>query len=359
MSRFDTRETLIKVFTRSRESGFILGVSELLSALYAIDGGWGVNNIEELKQVCRLLWCNSPEEEFEFEHVWTSATSSLYTSISSGKEPEPCSSLVSNVRTPSVSTKTVPILSPISKSPFAAQKSTTTLKPFPVRVPLIEDIPDFYPYWPVSRRSMVYAWRFLRKPIADGPEDILDIKATIQKTAERGFYLNPIYRRRKTNHAHLILMIDQGGSMVPFHSFTRNVVETSQYESNIKQVDVFYFHNVPTANVWLDPYMTKPIRTEEALTHFSSDTSYLVVSDAGSARGNRRIDRIRATTKFLSKLQQYTRLSAWLNPMPADRWLNTSAQIIAHFIPMFQVDPDDFSNAIDIVRGQELKGLSC
>jgi hypothetical protein len=40
--------------------------------------------------------------------------------------------------------------------------------------------------------------------------------------------------------------------------------------------------------------------------------------------------------------------------MPADRWPGTSAQIIAHLAPMFQMDPDDFSNAIDVVRGQPL-----
>ncbi|MFX0196432.1 MAG: VWA containing CoxE family protein [Candidatus Hodarchaeota archaeon] len=359
MSRFDTRETLINVFTRSRQSGFILGVGELLSALHAVDGGWGGNNVEELKQVGRLLWCNSPEEEYEFEDLWTSVTSSLSTSISSGKEPELSSSPVPTVRTPSLAGKSRPSLPPTFKPTSAAQKPTTTWEALPVRVPFmpifIEDTPEFHAYWPVSRRFMVYAWRYLRRPIADGPEDILDVNATVQETAERGFYLTPVYRRREINHAHLILMLDQGGSMVPFHSFTRNVVETAQYESNIKQVDVFYFHNVPTANVWLDPYMTTPFRTEEALAQCSSDSSVLVVSDAGSARGHRRLDRIRATTEFVFKLRQYTRLSAWLNPMPADRWLNTSAQIIAHFIPMFQVDPDDFSNAIDIVRGQELQ----
>jgi hypothetical protein len=79
-----------------------------------------------------------------------------------------------------------------------------------------------------------------------------------------------------------------------------------------------------------------------------------VSSDAGAARGYRAKERSRGTIRFLAQLRRYTTLIAWLNPMPKHRWVGNSAEIIAHSVPMFQMDNDGLSNAIDVVRGQVL-----
>jgi uncharacterized protein with von Willebrand factor type A (vWA) domain len=201
---------------------------------------------------------------------------------------------------------------------------------------------------------MVYTWRYLRRPVKDGPRDVLNIDVTVEQTARQGFFLNPAYERRESNHAHLVMMVDQGGSMIPFHRFTRHLVETACEESTIRQVDVMYFHNVPPPSVFRDPYLTEPLVLEQALEDCTPDSSVLLVSDAGAARGYRSMTRIRATTEFLVRLKQRTNLIAWLNPMPQARWRSTSAQFIRRLVPMFQMDRDGFSNAIDVLRGQPL-----
>jgi hypothetical protein len=201
---------------------------------------------------------------------------------------------------------------------------------------------------------MAYTWRYLRRPVKDGPRDVLDIEATVERSARQGFFLHPVYDRRETNYAHLVLLIDQGGSMVPFHRFTRDLVDTAGGESTIQRVDVAYFHNVPPPSVFRDPHLAEPLSLEKALAECTPDSSVLVVSDAGAARGYRSMDRIRATTEFLVKLRRRTTLIAWLNPMPQPRWASTSAQFIARLVAMFQMDPDGFGNAVDVLRGQPL-----
>jgi uncharacterized protein with von Willebrand factor type A (vWA) domain len=62
--------------------------------------------------------------------------------------------------------------------------------------------------------------------------------------------------------------------------------------------------------------------------------------------------RVRATAHFLAALKEHTLLVAWLNPMPRARWANSSAQLIAGLVPMFPMEPDGLSNAIDRLRGQ-------
>jgi hypothetical protein len=162
-----------------------------------------------------------------------------------------------------------------------------------------------------------------------------------------------VLRQREVNRAQLLLLIDQNGSMMPLHQFTREVVETALYESGLPDghVSACYFQNVPADYVYQDIFLTQPIELEAVLATCDSNTSVLVVSDAGAARGYRRLERIRATVRFLSRLRYTTQLCAWLNPIPIDRWQGNSAEMIANLVPMFQMDNDGLSNAIDVIRG--------
>jgi uncharacterized protein with von Willebrand factor type A (vWA) domain len=214
------------------------------------------------------------------------------------------------------------------------------------------EVRELRTYWPVSRRSMVYTWRYLRRPVKDGPRDVLNIEATVEHSARQGFFLQSVYERRENNYAHLIMLVDQGGSMMPFHRFTRDLVDTAGNESSLERVDIAYFHNVPPANVFRNPHLTEQLPLDELLAGGSTDSSILVVSDAGAARGYRNINRIRATTDFLVNIKSLTTLIAWLNPMPKPRWSGTSAQFIERLVPMFPMDDDGFSNAVDVLRGQ-------
>ena len=208
-------------------------------------------------------------------------------------------------------------------------------------------------YFPLSRRSMVYGWRFLQRPVADGCKTVLGIPATIQAVTEQGYYLAPVYRRQQHNAAKLVLLIDQNGSMMPFHRFARDLVETAQEESPLQKenVQVFYFHNVPASHVYQDLYLTSPVPIQEVLGQCDRETSVLIVSDAGAARGYRRQERIQETTRFLLQLQKQTHWVAWLNPMSRSRWVGSSAEILSYLVPMFPMDRLGFGDAIDVMRG--------
>ncbi|NEQ89098.1 MAG: VWA containing CoxE family protein, partial [Moorea sp. SIO2I5] len=209
---------------------------------------------------------------------------------------------------------------------------------------------DCQGYYPISRRYMVYSWRYLRRMVADGREDVLDVEGTIAKVCQQGFFLKPKYSRREQNHADLLLLLDQEGSMTPFHRFTRDLVETAQPDSNIERVRVGYFHNVPAEYVYKDPYLTEKVKFEWILAESDGDTSVLIVSDGGAARGDRRSERFSATAEVLWHIRQHTKLIAWLNPVPSERWQGSTAQFIAHLVPMYPLDPHGLNQAIAQIR---------
>jgi uncharacterized protein with von Willebrand factor type A (vWA) domain len=353
----DSQELLIEVLLRMREAGTVLGIGELLSALEAAAGERTLQNLDELKQIARLLWCKSSMEAFELERAWAAAVARQ-----SRPNPPLTAQPLDAANVPR-SDKPPPSQPLIAHSPVpegGLQSENATPEPIFRGLPILAPSPatretaELQAYWPVSRRFMAYSWRYLRRPVRDGPEDVLDLDATVDQTAKRGFFLSPVFRPRERNHAHLLLLIDQDGSMVPFHRFTRDLVETSREDSNLQQVDIFYFHNVVAERLYVDPRLTQPVDTAEVLSSCSADTSVLIVSDAGAARGYLRTKRITATMEFVAKFQYRTALLTWLNPMPRERWPDNSAHFIARLIPMFQMTAEELSSAVDVLRGHQM-----
>ncbi|MBE9070536.1 VWA containing CoxE family protein [Leptolyngbya cf. ectocarpi LEGE 11479] len=345
-------DLITQLFRRVRQP-FKLGMREYLAALDVLQGDFELSGREELQLILQLLWCHSLPQQRLFEQIWHEVAQQVDSSSSQSRSDVP-DHRPSSESLPSV---------PLREEPMPAEMpqprlSQPELEPLALQPPLpsadIEDLPELQTYWPILRRSMAYAWRYLRRPRPDGPLDVLDIESTVDHVAKAGFFLSPVYHRREINHASLLLLIDQDGSMTPFHRFSRDLAETAQ-GGGLTRVDVYYFHNVPTTHVYRDPRLTEPIALQEIWPLCDGDTSVLIFSDAGAARGGQHIERVRSTTEFLVPLQQRTELIGWLNPMPVDRWNGTSAELIAYLVAMEQMDQDGFSNLIEIIRGQPLQ----
>jgi uncharacterized protein with von Willebrand factor type A (vWA) domain len=247
MKETQAKALLLDLFQRLRRAGAVLGVGDLLAAYRAIDAGWGGGDTEALRQLGRLLWCKSAQEAADFDELFTAAVAAR---AHAAVEPRrPAEAQQQAERPPPA--EVPPSEPPRSPPPSEPPTRETGLAALPLRAPPQPPIPEageeLRAYWPVSRRSMIYTWRYLRRPVKDGPRNVLDLVATVERTARRGLFLEVVCERRETNHAHLVLLVDQGGSMVPFHRFTRDLVETACEESPIGQVDVAYFRNVPPA----------------------------------------------------------------------------------------------------------------
>ncbi|MEA5578659.1 VWA containing CoxE family protein [Anabaena sp. UHCC 0451] len=349
---FQPEPYLKTLFYRLREDGFNLSVREYFSALDAIAEGWGTQNKKDFKKLLRLLWCKSAEQQEHLELIFDtivveSEETVEITKEKSGKSQED----VKNDKINSDSSLTVASSTSIETSPMVTSKpAIQDLSPLAVTTPQAiqeyDNDDEFNTHYPISRRFMVYSWRYLRRPIADGVRDILDIKMTVEEATKQGFFLQPVYRRREKNHAHLLILVDQEGSMTPFHHFSKDLVETAQYESSIEKVDVAYFHNLPAEYIYQNRFLTNKVALETVLSQCDSETRVLIVSDGGAARGYRRRERISATTEVIWEIQQHTNLIAWLNPVPQLRWNSTSAKIISHLVPMFPMNNEGLIQAI-------------
>ncbi len=360
-NKFLPKPIVLQLFRRLRVQGFRLGINEYLAALDAIDGGFGASDLASLRQMLTMLWCHSIDEQRQFAKIFTEipAQSSPIERIDKNDPPVARSQSNSPAKPPE------PLPPAHSTTETQSEKSVEPeFSPVPWQSPLLpmdgEDLPELHTYHPLSRRSMAYGWRFLSRKVAVGVPDVLNVTATVQKAARQGFFLAPVYQRRLVNLAKVLILVDRGGSMTPLHRFTRDFVETALLPGVFPEDSVLvgYFHNFPTDYLYEDERLTMPRVAAELLAECDAETSVLIVSDAGAARGFRRMERIRKTTDFLVKLKRQSNLICWLNPLPIERWQGSSAEVIAYLVQMEQMNADGLGNAIDVVRGQTVDGIS-
>jgi uncharacterized protein len=208
-------------------------------------------------------------------------------------------------------------------------------------------------YFPVTERQMKQTWRYLRRPVREGTATELDVEATVNQIGRQGLLLEPVLLPRRVNRAEMLLLIDQDGSMVPFHALSRRLAETALRGGRLGSAGIYYFHNCPIDYLYRDSYHQEAALVNDIVTNICSErTAVLIFSDAGAARGGLNEERYDLTKQFLHKLKQRVRYIAWLNPMPEKRWFGTTAGEIACLVPMFEFSRRGLQDAIGVLRGR-------
>ena len=339
---------LFELFTRLREHGLPLGIDEYMAVVHALRSGFGVESLDALQQLCRTVWIKTEEEQRVFTYLFEYM-------LKLDSQPIVPESHEEVSRPESSSSSSIPKHQPRPK--FEAEEPVQIAKAVRQSGHHETELKRSHyalltEYFPVTQRQMKQSWRYLRRPVREGPLEEVDVEATIEKIGREGVLLEPVLVPRRVNRARLMLLIDQDGSMVPFHSLSRQLVETLQRGGRLEQTDVYYFHDYPKDYVYHEPARLNAKPLDDMLEHIDERTGVLIVSDAGAARGNLENGRIKQTEAFILQLKQAVRSLAWLNPMPNNRWQHTSAGQIARFALMFEMSRQGLDAAINVLRGR-------
>ena len=356
---------LLDLFTRLREAGLSIGMDEYYLVLRALQVGFGIPDQAAIARLCRTIWVKSVEESRLFDYHFSEVMKE-WNRIR--KPPNPLKQQIPPNVT-SIPSLPMPIPEPIrSTSPPLADSNWAINAEDEVQFAqwaihgdrnydemLVKSYSLMDDYFPVTRRQMKQSWRYLRRPVREGPLVDLDIEATINKIERQGMLLEPVLVPRRTNRAELILLIDHEGSMVPFHILAHRLLETASRGGRLRSTDIYYFHNYPIQYLYHDAAHLKAETIQSVLDRFHHEQAGLLIfSDAGAARGGFNLERITRTRIFLGQLRQRLRYIVWLNPMPRFRWAGTTASVIKHSVPMFDVSRRGLDNAIGVLRGRSL-----
>jgi|APTNR8051073442_1049403.scaffolds.fasta_scaffold00683_14 uncharacterized protein with von Willebrand factor type A (vWA) domain len=207
-------------------------------------------------------------------------------------------------------------------------------------------------YLPVSPRDMQQHWRFLQNNFERGETPQIDLLRTVASIARRGILLEPVFRKRALNRTHLLFLIDDSPSMVAFETLSQRLVEAALEDPFVTDEEVFYFSNYPGEHLYLNPYHTQSVQLPALWRRCHRHTMMLIISDGGASRGQTDFERIRSTHSFLKEARQHVQRIAWINPMPRERWEDTSAEYIARRVPMFETERIGLYKAIQTLKGK-------
>lgn len=358
------RPPFFKLFTSLREQGLALGSDDyklLLTALgsddykllfTAIEGELGAADLEALSTLCKILWVKSDRDRRIFESAFLEVMRPEKMDAYPGDDPSGVGRWQDTHSTTSPPSEQAPAQAESSQdSPSDAERKE--IQAILHREGSGRSFVRSDEYFPVTRRQMRQSWHYLRHPTRQGPVAELDIEQTVEQIGHLGFLFEPVFLPPYTNQAEVLLLIDQGGSMIPFHILSARLVESALHGGRQGKIGVYYFRNYPTDLLFRTPSLQDEISIKDVLNPLHPEhASALIFSDAGAARGHFSNRRYQSTILFLDQLSQHVRYQAWLNPMPQERWTDTTAQGIQQCIPMFDISQKGLERAINVLRGR-------
>jgi uncharacterized protein with von Willebrand factor type A (vWA) domain len=183
----------------------------------------------------------------------------------------------------------------------------------------------------LGTRNIKVALRRLRRFAREGAAEELDLDATIDGTARKG-WLDISMRPERHNAVKLLLFLDVGGSMDPHIKLCEELFSAAT--SEFKNLEFFYFHNCPYETVWKDNRRrtSERIPTWDLLHKYGHDYKLVLVGDASMspyeithAGGSVEHYNEETGATWLQRLTTTYPAAIWLNPVPEQYWNYTSS----------------------------------
>ena len=183
----------------------------------------------------------------------------------------------------------------------------------------------------LGTRNIKVALKRLRRFAREGAAEELDLDATIDGTARRG-WLDIHMRPERHNAVKLLLFLDVGGSMDPHIKLVEELFSAATAE--FKNLEFFYFHNCPYEAVWKDNRRRFTERTPlwDVLHKFGHDYKLVFVGDASMSPyeithpgGSVEHFNEEAGAVWLQRMTNTYPAAVWLNPVAEKYWGYTSS----------------------------------
>ncbi len=204
-------------------------------------------------------------------------------------------------------------------------------------------------------RQLQVAISRLKMLIPEGPEEELDIDATIRKSSENGGDIELVFRKKKKNRVRLLLFMDAGGSMDPYANMVNLLF--SAIKSRIRDLKFFYFHNCIYEYVYEDIENRIPIKIEDIIRSYGEENYHLIiVGDAAMAPSE--LMNVGGAIEYwyynhkpcknhLEELRKYFPSSIWINPENPKVWDKIwTIAIIMNIFPMFHLSVEGIEEAV-------------
>lgn len=212
----------------------------------------------------------------------------------------------------------------------------------------------------IDNRQFQQALRRLRQfsTKLDIPKTELDIDGTIDKTCNNGGCLQIVMEKPRKNAVKLLLLMDSGGTMIPYTRLLNELFQSVHKSNHYKDVKTYYFHNCIYSKLYKTPECENGdwIDTEWMFRNLDSDYKVIIVGDAAMApeelyspTGNYRGPNGGLSgMDWLLLMKKHYKKIVWMNPKMASGnapWREAETAI-KNILPMFKLTVDGLNQAM-------------
>jgi uncharacterized protein with von Willebrand factor type A (vWA) domain len=195
-------------------------------------------------------------------------------------------------------------------------------------------------------RHIQVALKKLRHLQRMGFDEELDLDETVYETCKNGGEIELIFRPPRKNNAKVLLLMDAGGSMLPYTTLVEQLFSAAHKATHFKDFQHYYFHNCIYEQIYTDMGMHKKISTTTVCHILEAGYKVILVGDAymapeellepgGAIYYYHNNDT--PGIEWLRRVQAHFRSCIWLNPMPARQWDRPSIALIRTVFPMYEL----------------------
>lgn len=217
----------------------------------------------------------------------------------------------------------------------------------------------------LDNRQFQMALRKLRQFSSklDIPETELDINGTVDATCNNGGCLQIVMEKPRKNAVKLLLLMDSGGTMIPYTTLLNELFHSVHKSNHYKDVKTYFFHNCIYSNLYNTPECENGdwIETEWMFRNLDSDYKVIIVGDAAMAP-----EELYSTTgnyrgpngglsgwDWLNLMKKHYKKIVWMNPKMSPRpapWREAETAI-GKLLPMYLLSVDGLNEAmVELMR---------
>lgn len=212
----------------------------------------------------------------------------------------------------------------------------------------------------IDNRQFQVALRKLRQfsTRLDIPQTELDIDGTIDKTCNNGGCLQIVMEKPRKNAVKLLLLMDSGGTMIPYTTLLNELFQAVNKSNHYKDVKTYYFHNCIYSKLYKTPECENGdwIDTEWMFRNLDSDYKVIIVGDAAMApeelyseSGNYRGPNGGLSgMDWLQLMKKHYKKIVWMNPKmaPGNATWREAETAIKNMLPMYKLTVDGLNQAM-------------
>lgn len=327
------------LFQRLQAAGMPLSPEQYDWLRQAVNQGLGLDNWDrdwsDLRELCRVLWVK-PHPNYDaqlFDRIFQQYVQEKRREIQLLHEPKPTkppkqqpSGRVER-RLPMIPPRRMPM----PQSEESLPKAPVAVKTTADGLPKVDETGlHLTPrQLPLTTRSVLDIWQFLRRPKREGLDVELDFDATVDCINQAGFFSDVVMRPVLSKKTDLVLLIDDSNVMLPFYP-ALEPLGTAILDRQITPATLYRFTTYPDYYLydWQHPSRAVPLAAVLSRMH-PRRTVVMVWSTAGATSLTVNAEHQRGILKFLTRLSPCLRDLIWLNPLPSQRWQGTLAEDLA------------------------------